>query len=310
MSGPVGTVDAPAEPAAGPDSPPCVEIGDSRESTVGAVRVRRALPRRLRRTVGPWCFADHVGPVEVTETAGLDIGPHPHTGLQTVTWLLSGEVLHRDSLGTEQLITPGQLNLMTAGRGVTHSEEATGGYRGTLQGVQMWVAQPDTTRFGEPAFAHHPSLPGVELDASTLTVLAGAFAGVTSPARQDSPLVGVDAVLRRGTSTWPLRAEFEHGLVVLEGAVLVGGQPVVPGRLGYLGRGRDELALTADEPARVLLLGGEPFGEPILMWWNFVARSREEITGAYEQWRAEDGRFGAVRSRLDRIPAPRPPWVR
>lgn len=309
MSGPVATVDAPpTDTLAGPAEPACVEIGESRESTVGSFQVRRALPRRERRTVGPWCFADHLGPVEVTETSGLDIGPHPHAGLQTVTWLLSGEVLHRDSLGTEQLIAPGQLNLMTAGRGVTHSEEATGGYRGTLQGVQLWVAQPDATRFDEPAFAHHAELPVVELDESALTVLAGSLAGATSPARQDSPLVGVDAALRRGTSTWPLRPDFEHGLVVLTGAVTIAGRVVRPGHFGYLGRGRDELAVTADEPSRVLLLGGEPFGEPILMWWNFVARSRAEITAAYEQWRAADGRFGAVRSALDRIPAPPPPW--
>ena len=309
MSGPVATVDAPpADTAAGPVEPACLEVGDSRESTVGSVRVRRALPRRRRRTVGPWCFADHMGPVQVTETSGLDIGPHPHTGLHTVTWLLSGRVLHRDSLGTEQLIAPGQLNLMTAGRGVAHSEEATHSFRGTLQGVQLWVAQPDSTRFGQPAFAHHAELPRAELDRSELTVLAGTLAGVTSPARQDTPLVGVDAVLHPGTSTWPLRPDFEHGLVVLSGTVAVDGQPVAEGRFGYLGRGRDDLALTAIEEARVLLLGGEPFEGPILMWWNFVARTRAEIIAAYEQWRAEDGRFGEVGSPLDRIPAPPPPW--
>src|SRR5215207_8814207 len=223
MSGPVATIDAvPADAAAGLVEPACLEVGDSRESTVGSVRVRWALPRRHRRTVGTWCFADHMGPVRVTETSGLDIGPHPHTGLHTVTWLLAGEVLHRDSLGTEQLIAPGQLNLMTAGRGVSHSEESASGYQGRLHGVQLWVAQPDRTRFGEPAFAHHPELPRVEPDRSTVTVLAGSFAGATSPARQDSPLVGVDAILRRGTSTWPLRRDFEYGLVVLEGAAAVG----------------------------------------------------------------------------------------
>ncbi|MFL6127648.1 MAG: pirin family protein [Mycobacteriales bacterium] len=309
MSGPVATVDAPpADAAAGRVEPACVEVGDSRESTVGSVRVRRALPRRGRRTVGPWCFADHMGPVQVTETSGLAIGPHPHTGLHTVTWLFSGRVLHRDSLGSEQLIAPGQLNLMTAGSGVTHSEEATRSFRGTLQGVQLWVAQPEATRFAEPAFAHHAELPSLQLDRSEVTVLAGALAGVSSPARQDTPLVGVDARLQPGTSTWPLRADFEYALVALSGAVGIGRQVVDEGRFAYLGRGRDELALTAGEPTRVLLLGGEPFGEPILMWWNFVARSPAEITTAYEQWQAHDGRFGEVRSRLDRIPAPAPPW--
>ena len=217
-------------------------------------------------------------------------------------------MLHRDSLGTEQLIAPGQLNLMTAGRRRVPLEEATRSFRGTLEGVQLWVAQPDATRFGEPAFAHHAELPGVELDQSELTVLAGTLAGVTAPTRQDTPLVGVDAVLHPGTSTWPLRPDFEHGLVALSGTVAVDGQPVAEGRLAYLGRGRQELALTATADARVLLLGGEPFGEPVLMWWNFVARSRAEILAAYEQWRADDGRFGEVRSPLDRIPAPPPPW--
>lgn len=310
MSGPVDVVDAPVGDAAGDPAAPCVEIGDSRESRVGAVPVRRALPRRHRRTVGPWCFADHMGPVQVTETHGLDIGPHPHTGLHTVTWLIAGDVLHRDGLGTEQLVRPGQLNLMTAGRGVSHSEEASSGYRGQLHGVQLWVAQPDGTRFGEPAFAHHAELPRAELDSTTLTVLAGSFAGATSPARQDSPLVGVDAVVRPGVSVWPLRTDFEHGLVVLSGEVAIDGRVVTADRFAYLGRGRAELVLDAVEPARVLLLGGTPFGEPILMWWNFVARTEDEITGAYEQWRAEDGRFGEVHSPLDRIPSPAPPWVR
>jgi redox-sensitive bicupin YhaK (pirin superfamily) len=310
MSGPVTTVDAPpAESAPCVAAEPCVEVTDSRESRVGAMRVRRALPRRGRRTVGPWCFADHVGPEQVTETSGLDIGPHPHTGLHTVTWLLAGEVLHRDSLGSEQLIRPGELNLMTAGRGVTHAEEATGSYRGQLHGVQLWVAQPDRTRDGDPAFAHHDSMPQVELDAAVLTVLAGSFAGATSPARHDSPLVGVDAALRRGTSSWPLRPEFEHALVVLRGTIAIGSQVVHRGQLAYLGKDRQELALVANDPARVLLLGGEPFAEPILMWWNFVARTRAEITAAYRQWHDADERFGRVDSPLPRIPAPSPPWA-
>lgn len=309
MSGAAGAADAPvSEPGDGPATA-CLEIGDSRASTVGAVRVRRALPRRHRRTVGPWCFADHLGPVEVTETTALDIGPHPHTGLQTVTWLLSGEVLHRDSLGTEQLVSPGQLNLMTAGHGVSHSEESAGARRGRLHGVQLWVAQPEETRFGAPSFAHHAELPQVELDGSTMTVLAGTLGAATSPARQDSPLLGADAVVRPGLSTWPLRPDFEHGLIVLEGAIAVDGRPVEPGRFAYLGLGRDELTVDALEPTRLLLLGGAPLGEPILIWWNFVARSPAEITGAYEQWRAEDGRFGEVHSHLNRIRAPRPPWL-
>jgi redox-sensitive bicupin YhaK (pirin superfamily) len=311
MSGPVGTVDAPpteAQPSA--VRPACVEITPSRESVVGAMRVRRALPRVGRRTVGAWCFADHMGPELVTETRGLDIGPHPHTGLHTVTWLVAGEVLHRDSLGSEQVIRAGQLNLMTAGEGVTHSEEATGRYRGQLHGVQLWVAQPEATRHGPAAFEHHATLPQVELDNAVATILVGELAGAVSPARRDTPLVGADAALGRGTGAWPLEPSFEHALVVLEGEVLAGEQAVRPGELAYLGVGRDQVVLSAAEPARLLLLGGEPFSEPVLMWWNFVVRSRDELDRAYRHWQSDDPWFGRLRSPLARIPAPKPFWPR
>jgi redox-sensitive bicupin YhaK (pirin superfamily) len=310
MSGPVGTSEAPASEArASEPAPACLEITPSRESMVGAMRVRRALPRRERRTVGAWCFADHMGPELVTETRGLDIGPHPHTGLHTVTWLVAGEVLHRDSLGSEQVIRAGQLNLMTAGHGVTHSEEATGRYRGQLHGVQLWVAQPEATRHGAAAFEHHAELPRVELGSAVATVLVGSFASATSSARHDTPLVGVDAALGPGTGAWPLEPAFEYALVVLDGKVLVGEQVVEPGQLGYLGRGRAELVLAAAEPARLLLLGGEPFAEPIRMWWNFVIRDRDELDAAWRQWESGDDRFGRLRSPLPRIPAPPPFWV-
>jgi quercetin 2,3-dioxygenase len=311
MSGPVSTVDAsPTEAQASAVRPACVEITPSRESVVGAMRVRRALPRIGRRTVGAWCFADHMGPELVTETRGLDIGPHPHTGLQTVTWLVAGEVLHRDSLGSEQVIRAGQLNLMTAGEGVTHSEEATGRYRGQLHGVQLWMAQPEATRHGAAAFEHHAELPRVELDNAVATILIGTFAGAESPARRDTELVGVDLALRPGTGVWPLAPSFEHALVVLDGEVLVGEQVVRPGELAYLGQGRDRLTLAAAGPTQVLLLGGEPFGEPVLMWWNFVVRSRDELDRAYRQWESGGPRFGRLRSPLSRIPAPKPFWPR
>jgi redox-sensitive bicupin YhaK (pirin superfamily) len=249
-----------------------------------------------------------MGPAEVTEDAGLDIGAHPHTGLQTVTWLVDGEVLHRDSLGSEQVIAPGQLNLMTAGAGVSHSEESTGHYRGQLQGLQLWVAQPDATRGGEAAFEHHAALPQVALDRADATVLVGELAGATSPARTDSPLVGAELALRDGVTTVPLRADWEYAVVVLTGAVGIDDRPVPPGRLAYLGAGRDELALDADGATRAVLLGGEPFDEPVLMWWNFVGRTREELSAAYAAWQDQDDRFGRVRSALPRIPAPPPFW--
>jgi redox-sensitive bicupin YhaK (pirin superfamily) len=245
-----------------------------------------------------------MGPVSVTETAGLDIGPHPHTGLHTVTWLMEGEALHRDSLGSEQLIRPGQLNLMTAGHGVAHSEEATGAYRGQLHGVQLWIAQPEATRHGPAAFEHHPELPRLEVGRSDVTILVGSFAGVRSPARADTPLVGADAVLRTGATDWPLETGFEHALLVLEGAVDGEGHPVDTGQLAYLGQGREALTLRTTGLARLLLLGGEPFPEPIVMWWNFVARTRAEVEEATRAWNARQPRFGVVASPLARIPAP------
>src|SRR4051794_677678 len=223
MSGPVRADDVvPVELAEGHAETPTIEITESRPAQVGAHTVRRALPRRARRTVGAWCFVDHMGPATVTDPETMGIGPHPHTGLQTVTWLLSGELRHRDSLGSDQVIRPGQLNLMTAGRGVAHAEEATD-FRGRFQGVQLWVAQPERTRHDDAAFEHHAELPGFDLDQGEATVLVGASAGVSSPARHDTDHVGIDLVLAPGSSTVALDPSFEHALVVFEGAASVGG---------------------------------------------------------------------------------------
>jgi quercetin 2,3-dioxygenase len=308
VSGPATTTELDLGGETPRTEPLVVEIAESRETEVGAFRVRRALPRRARRSVGAWCFIDHIGPAPVTEDDGLNIAPHPHIGLQTVTWLLEGEALHRDSLGNEQVIRPGQLNLMTAGHGIAHSEEATGKYRGAMHGVQLWVAQPRSTRDGAPAFAHHAALPQVEVAAGVATVLVGELAGAVSPARRDSDHVGVDLHLRAGTASVPLRAECEYGLVVFSGAIAVDDRRVVPGHLAYLGTGRDELTVTASDTARALLVGGIPFDEPLLMWWNFVARTREEITDAYRAWQMGDDRFGSVGSQLAPIAVGPPPW--
>lgn len=311
MSGPVTEADAPSDVAeSGHPRHACMEISDSHQSVVGQIPVRRALPRRGRRMVGAWCFADHMGPADVTENSGLDVGPHPHIGLQTVTWLTDGQVLHKDSLGSEQVIAPGQLNLMTSGDGITHSEEATGHYRGTLEGIQLWVALPEATRHGGGLFEHHVAPPSVDIDGGEVTVLMGDYTGLdrelSSPARHDTPLVGVDLVLRRPT-TVPLRPDWEYALVVLEGQLAINGQPLSPGKLGYLGKDRDELTIHVNGPTRLMLLGGEPFPEPITMWWNFVARTQEEIDVAYRDWSRQTDRFGRVTSSLPRIPA-KPPW--
>jgi redox-sensitive bicupin YhaK (pirin superfamily) len=281
-----------------------VEITESRTADVGGHLVRRALPYRARRTVGAWCFADHMGPLSVDEGDSMSIGPHPHMGLQTVTWLVAGELLHRDSLGSEQPIRPGQLNLMTAGRGISHAEESTGRYRGDMHGIQLWVAQPELTRDGDADFEHHSELPQLEIDDATATVLVGELDSAASSARRDTDHVGVDLQLRAGRVVLPARRDYEHAIVVLDGAVTVDSETVTPGHLAYLGLGRDELVLTAADPTRVLLLGGVPFESPIQMWWNFVARSRDELDAARADWNSGAERFGDTGSRLSRIPAP------
>jgi quercetin 2,3-dioxygenase len=308
MSGPVTERDEAVAGAAPALEPPQVEVTESRAAEVGPITVRRALPRRDRRTVGAWCFVDHMGPVSTTEGDGPAIGPHPHIGLQTVTWLHAGELLHRDSLGSEQVIRPGQLNLMTAGHGVVHAEEPTGAYQGPFEGVQLWVAQPGATRHAEAAFEHHAELPQAELDGGVATVLVGAFAGAGSPARRDTDHLGVDLDLRVGRSTLPLEPGHEHALVLTSGAIEVDGHVVEPGHLAYLGAGRDELAVTAVTASRGLLLGGAPFPEALLMWWNFVARTQAEVLEAQRAWSDGADRFGVVASPLPRIEVGPPPW--
>jgi len=316
VSGPVATDDVPPLPEAPIAAPtgvqangPVVEIAPGRLTQVGSLPVRRVLPQRPRRSVGPWCFVDHAGPVPVEPDVAFGIGPHPHMGLQTVTWLVAGELLHLDSLGSEQLIRPGQLNLMTAGHGVSHAEEDPARAE-EVHAVQLWVAQPAATRDGAAAFEHHADLPCLELDHAEVTVLVGEVAGVASPARRDTDHMGVELSLRAPGTAVPLRPDYEHALVVLNGRVSVDGTVVEPGVLAYLGLGREEcrLEVVAPAPARALLLGGVPFPERLLMWWNFVGRRREEVSEARRQWAEDDGRFGRVRSSLSRIEVGKPPW--
>lgn len=284
-----------------------VEVREGRHTHVGGVSVRRVLPTKGRRTVGAWCFVDLMGPDDAEEPDPLEVGPHPHIGLSTVTWLLEGEALHSDSLGTEQVIRPGQLNLMTAGAGIAHAELAADP---PFSGVQMWVAQPEATRHGEGAFAHHGDLPRVELATAEATVFMGSLAGGTSPARADTPLVGADLELRRGALELTVEASFEHTLVPVHGRLRVGDEVVEPGWLALVPAGVDELPIEAEhDDGRALLLGGAPLGETVQMWWNFVARTRDEIEDAWRAWRDRTDRFGEVPSRLDRIEAPVPPWL-
>jgi redox-sensitive bicupin YhaK (pirin superfamily) len=280
-----------------------------------AMHVRRTLPHRNRRMVGAWCFVDHFGPQQLGGAGGMQVPPHPHTGLQTVSWLLEGEILHRDSLGSLQRITPGQLNLMTAGHGISHSEETPPAVARTtdrLHGVQLWVALPAASRSVAPDFEHHPTLPVIADGGWTATVLVGSLAGVTSPATAFSPLVGADLSLAQGTrADLPLERDFEHAVLVTEGSIEVAGRPVTRGELLYLPPGPAWLPLQADAPARLMLLGGEPFDERIVMWWNFVGPDHDAIAAAREQWQAADPRFGTVVGYDGgRLPAPELPHVR
>jgi redox-sensitive bicupin YhaK (pirin superfamily) len=265
---------------------PVHQVFEGRKVALGeSTEVWRLLPNLGRRLVGAWCFVDHYGPDDVADAPGMQVPPHPHIGLQTVSWLLDGTVHHRDSLGSDQLIRPGELGLMTAGAAITHAEQSPVRHPALLHGVQLWVALPDGARSVAPAWEHHPVLPVVRDRGATATVIVGSLAGAASPGRTYSPLVGVDARLDAGADTLlPLEPEFEHAVLVMSGSAEVAGAALAPGAMIYLGCARRDLRLASRTGARVLLLGGAPFEEEIVMWWNFVARSNEEIVEARAQW--------------------------
>ncbi|PKM22706.1 MAG: hypothetical protein CVV10_02965 [Gammaproteobacteria bacterium HGW-Gammaproteobacteria-14] len=270
--------------------------------------IRRALPHQQRRMIGAWCFLDHAGPVDVGEGSGMRVGPHPHTGLQTFTWMVDGEIFHRDSLGYEQLIRPGQVNLMTAGRGISHSEESPAERSPTLQAAQLWIALPFEQRDIEPAFEHYPELPQHAQDGVICTLLVGEALGKKAPTHVYSPLVGIDLRAHSKAETQlPLQTDFEYGLLVLTGDIEVEGEPLAPGELLYLGQNRDALHIRFPAAAQVLLIGGEPFAEDILLWWNFIGRSQEDIV-RYTQWWNREEHFGTVKGYDGaRLPAPELP---
>ena len=289
-----------------------IEVREGRSAQIGRLGVVRVLPTKRRRTIGPWCFVDLMSPGDVEEPPALEIGPHPHIGLATVTWLLAGTALHGDSLGTQQLIKPGQLNLMTAGGGIAHAEEGvdTGGDVSGVLGVQMWLAQPEATRHGDSRFQHLASLPEVEFHGARGQLLIGESGGEASPAQVDHPTVGLDLYVGPN-STVPANPLFEYGVVPIDRPVKVEEEVVEPGSLAIVPPGRSELRFdTRGEMARLMLLGGQPLDSRVMMWWNFVARTKEEITEAWQDWDSgNEERFGPVPSGLERIEAPRPPWV-
>jgi quercetin 2,3-dioxygenase len=288
-----------------PAGAPTLEVLPGRLTDLGGLPIRRLLPRSQRRLVGPWCFLDAYGPLTFSSGKPMDVAPHPHIGLQTVSWLLDGDIVHHDSLGLEGAAGPGVLNLMTAGKGIAHAEETPPENVGRLRGVQLWVALPGAARETAPGFEQHRALPAAALEGGTARVIMGELAGARSSAQAFSPIVAAEIAVGPGRPvTIPLEHGFEHALVPLEGTGRLEGQPLAVDTLYYLGCGRREITVASDGGTKALLIGGAPFGESILMWWNFVARTTDEIVAAREDWEA-GRRFGDVRAyRGERLPAP------
>ena len=292
-----------ASPFAGVLHPREVPLGGPR-----AIKVRRTLPQRERSLIGAWCFADHYGPHDVRGGTAMDVPPHPHTGLQTVSWLFSGEVEHRDSAGVRAMVRPGELNLMTAGAGICHSEVSTDATT-ILHGVQLWVALPDSDRDTSRDFAHYVPEPR-SVAGARMRVFLGELAGDRSPVHTFTPLLGAQLDLDPGaTVTLEVDPVFEHGVLLDQGSVEVAGTTLAVADLAFEAAGSDRLEVVnrGASPARVVLLGGPPFPEQLVMWWNFVGRGHEDIVMYRQLWQDRDGRFGAVqgyRGAVSRLPAP------
>ncbi|MEU8222763.1 pirin family protein [Kribbella sp. NPDC048915] len=301
---------------------PALELLEGREVVLGrSTTVRRLLPNKNRRMVGAWCFVDHYGPDDLTQRVdsygvpgerGMQVPPHPHTSLQTVSWLFEGEIEHRDSVGSHAFVRPGELNIMTAGNGIAHSEVSTPDAPPRLHGAQLWVALPDGVRTTTPpAFNAYADLPRVDFDGAHATVMIGTVAGVTSPAPAYTPLVGADITIEPGrTLSLPLTPSNEYAVLVVEGSLTIGELSPGFGEMAYLGAGRESIELSAADGARFLLLGGEPFEEQLVMWWNFIGRSHEEIVAARDAWQQAIADGGNARFPMvpgyegDPLPAP------
>jgi len=298
-----------------------VEILEPRDVPLGgprAMTVRRTLPQRARSLIGAWCFVDHYGPDLVSTSGGMTVPPHPHTGLQTVSWLFAGEIDHRDSVGSHAVVRPGELNLMTAGRGIQHSEVSLP-QTTVLHGAQLWIALPDATRHSAPFFERFVPVP-FDHDGAVVSVFLGELLGRASTARTFSDVVGAQLdVPPNRTIDLPVNVAFEHGILVDGGSPTVNGALVDRSELAYLAPGNGTISIsTGDEPLRALIIGGRPLGEQIVMWWNFIGRSHEEIVEFRREWQAdviadgdEHGRFGRVQGYDgSALPAPELPNVR
>ena len=275
--------------------------------------VSRALPYRGRRTIGAWCFLDHLGPKAFDADQGMHVGAHPHTHLQTFTWMIEGEVMHRDSLGSEQILRPGQVNLMTAGSGISHTEDSLhAGKR--LHAAQLWIALPASVADCAPAFEHYPQLPVWADGDVQCTLMAGKYGDYTAPTRVHSALLGMELLTDKPEAgiTLSLDPSFEYGLMPLEGRItLLGedGQPLAEvfgkDELAYVPPGLQCIHVQLSSHARVLVLGGIPFTDPLVMWWNFVASSMDAIRSYRQEWESGSPRFGQVPGgEYRRLPAP------
>lgn len=306
----------PTEIACGGRPVPGVEVIEPRRVPLGGLRamqVNRTLPTRDRSMVGAWCFADHYGPEPVARSGGMQVIPHPHTGLQTVSWLFDGEIEHRDSAGVEAMVLPGEMNLMSAGNGISHSEVSTERVE-MLHGVQLWVVLPDLVRDGRTGFQHYapPTVPLVDAGGRPIggmKVFAGTLGGSTADIVTATPLLGAELLIDpSSTAVVDVDTTFEHGALLDTQALAVNGVEIGRGAMAYVGPGAGRLELTnpTDVVARVILLGGTPFDEDIVMWWNFIGRDHDEIVGYREEWQARAERFGTVSGWGDDewIPAP------
>jgi redox-sensitive bicupin YhaK (pirin superfamily) len=277
-----------------------------RARDLGGFEVRRALPSSRRQMVGPFIFFDQMGPAEFLLGQGIDVRPHPHIGLATVTYLIDGEIIHRDSLGTLQAIRPGEVNWMTAGRGIAHSERTAAAARtagAKLFGIQTWVALPRHAEETEAAFTHHETadLPVLEERGMTVRLIVGSLYGRTSPVRTFSEMFYADAALEPGARL-PLDASHEErGIYIVKGTIEVAGDRFDEAQL-LVFRPGDPITVTARTPARLMLLGGEPMDGPRHIWWNFVSSSKDRIDHAKADWQA--GRFTPVPGDPEFIPLP------
>jgi hypothetical protein len=260
-----------------------------RARDLGGFEVRRALPSAQRQMVGPFIFWDQMGPSQFLADGGIDVRPHPHIGLATLTYLFDGKIFHRDSLGSAQAIRPGEVNWMTAGKGIVHSERTAAEWKQEagrrLFGIQSWVALPTASEEVAPEFFHLSGgeLPLIEAEGKRVRIIAGDMFGAASPLKTYSDMFYADAVLQAGARL-PLPAVYEERAVyVAEGVIEIAGDHFASGRL-LVFRAGDEISITAVEPARILLLGGEPMDGPRYIWWNFVSSSRERIEQAKEDW--------------------------